>query len=772
MKSIFTLFISFVSLLTFAQETSLDWKGYFSYNHIVDISPAEDELYVATDNAFFTIDKATFEMETFSTVDGLSGKNVSCGYYSENTGVYVLGYETGLLQIFDAATREFTSVVEIENKNTIPGNTKTINHIMEYNGYLYISCDFGISVYDAEYLEFDDTYYIGENGAQIRVRQTAFYEGYLYAATENGIYRAMASNENIIDFEHWELVTEGDWRGIAVSNGDLVGVYSNRLYAYDGTSFQQQATVWNASELKSAEDYTLVTRRDRFYAFSSEYDLDFSVQTSELEDFSNVRLTSAYLEDGLLFLGTERNGLLVFAFGDLESVIKVHPNGPLFNNVFGMKLVLHKLWAVFGEYGSSYNPYSNGGPHSRGISILNSRTEEWNVIPYDSLQQAQSLCNIVYNPNKVREVYIGSFFSGLLRIENEGETIELYDENNSPLEDLIDPEDLDYHEDVRVSAMAFDEDENLWVVSSKVPDAVKVLDAQGNWESYSISEVIPDPFNTDRGVKEMVIAGNGYKFITTANHGLLGFYENNGSELVKLLREGEGNGNLPANDVRAIALDQNNQLWIGTISGLRVLYNVSNFFSTSGVQASNIVIEENGEASELMYQQAINDIFVDGSNNKWIATADSGAFYVSSDGQETIYHFTRDNSPLPSNNVNQIEVSEETGEVYFATDRGLVSFTGRATGGKDDYSEAYAYPNPVRPEYEGNVTLTNLMSGSRVKITDAAGNLVYDAVSQGGTVQWNLTAFDQYKVASGVYLAMVTDDTGDQTEVVKIMVIR
>ncbi len=762
MKSFLILVFSFISCITFAQDSSLEWKGYFSYNSIVNISPAEDELYVATDNAFFTIDKATFEMETFSTVDGLSGEAVSCGYYSEDAEVYVLGYESGLLQIFDTATREVTSVVEIENKVTIPGDAKTINHIMEYNGFLYISCDFGISVYDAEYLEFDDTYFIGDDGAQLNVRQTAIYQGYLYAATGVGLYRALVSNDNIIDFEHWEQVAYGGWTGISVSNNDLVGTSNNKLFKYTGSGFQEEATVYTVSELRSAGGYTLVTRDARFYAFSSEYDLEFSVQNSELEDFSDVELTSAYLEDGILFLGTEHDGLLVFAFGDLESVIKVHPQGPLFNNVFSMKLVLHKLWMAFGEYSSDYNPY----PYkARGVNMYNILQEEWLTIPSDSLLGFRNLSNIVYNPTKVREVYLASYVDGLLKIYNDGEEITGYTPENSNLEYLSGSIQ------VRVLGMAFDEEGDLWMTNAKVASGVKLLSSEEEWYSYDTTDVISD-YVAEHAFKEMVIASNGYKFFTGLKNGVIGFYENNGNPQMKKLLEGEGNGNLPINDVRALALDLNNQLWIGTTSGLRVLYNVSNFFSSSSVETSNIVIDEDGEASELMYQQAINDIFVDGSNNKWIATSDSGAFYVSSDGQETIYHFTTDNSPLPSNNVNQIEVSEDTGEVYLATDKGLVSFTGKATGGKDDYSEAYAYPNPVRPEYEGNVTLTNLMSGSRVKITDAAGNLVYDAVSQGGTLQWNLTAFDQYKVASGVYLAMVTDEDGEQSEVLKIMVIR
>ncbi|SFU58433.1 Por secretion system C-terminal sorting domain-containing protein [Pustulibacterium marinum] len=764
MKKYFTLLLILIFSSLSAQDTEQEWTSYLSYNAVVNISPSSDKLYVATENAFFTVEKATFEMETFSTIDGLAGENVSTGYYSEEAGVFVLGYETGLLQVFNEANREITSVVEIENKTTIPGDTKTVNHIMEYNGYLYISCDFGISVYDAVNLEFDDTYYIGPNGAQLEVRQTAFYQGYLYAATSSGVYRAMASDDNIIDFANWQLISSGSWTGIAVSNANLVGTYNNRLYEYNGTSFEQKAVVWGINELKSADNYTLVTRNSRFYAYNADYELEFSIQPSELENYSSVSFTSAYVEDGLVYLGTATKGVLIFSWGELESVIELFPNGPLFNSVTAMKFVLNKLWLVYGDYTNDYNPYDL---RSRGISIYNTILDEWNMLPVDSLRNVRNISNIAFSPKKISEVYLASYMDGVLMVKNEGESVTLYDTINSSLEYISTNPDPQ----IRVLGMDFDDDENLWVTNAKVAKGIKMRSSDGTWTGYDTSSAIP-LFGEEHAYKELVVANNGFKFFTGLKSGVVGFYEGNGTPQSKKLQEGEGNGNLPNNNVRALAIDENNQLWIGTSRGLRVLYNISGFFDNSDVETSQIIISEDGEASELLYQQMINDIFVDGSNSKWIATSDAGAYYVSSDGQETIYHFTTDNSPLPSDNVNQIVVNKDSGEVYFATDKGLVSFMGRATGGKDDYSDAYVYPNPVRPEFQGSVTITNLMDNSRVKITDAAGNLVYDVVSTGGTVQWNLTAFDHRKVASGVYLALITNDDGAETEVLKIMVVR
>ena len=57
-------------------------------------------------------------------------------------------------------------------------------------------------------------------------------------------------------------------------------------------------------------------------------------------------------------------------------------------------------------------------------------------------------------------------------------------------------------------------------------------------------------------------------------------------------------------------------------------------------------------------------------------------------------------------------------------------------------------------------------------LTDIEGNLVYEFKSQGGTVEWDTTAFGKYRVASGVYMVFVTTQDGTETKVKKVMIIR
>ena len=173
-----------------------------------------------------------------------------------------------------------------------------------------------------------------------------------------------------------------------------------------------------------------------------------------------------------------------------------------------------------------------------------------------------------------------------------------------------------------------------------------------------------------------------------------------------------------------------------------------------------------------MFEQFITDIVVDGANNKWIGTAGAGVFFISADGQKTFNIFTKENSPLPSNIITDIAINSTTGEVYMVTESGMISYKGNATKGAENLANVIIYPNPVRPNYTGFVTITGLMNKANVKITDIEGNLVHESISEGGTLLWDTQAFGKYKVASGVYMLFISSDDGSETKTKKLMIVR
>jgi hypothetical protein len=440
------------------------------------------------------------------------------------------------------------------------------------------------------------------------------------------------------------------------------------------------------------------------------------------------------------------------------------PNGPSRNSIFSINTSSSNIWAVYGDYTTQFNP---DPLLYKGISkYINN---QWLNIPYSDVHfsgsETPDLVRVTVNPTNENQIFISSYFAGLLVFDNDVLTT-VYNETNSGLESIFPTDPVDSN--LRIEQSAFDKAGNLWMTNGLVANGIKELKANGQWQSYSVTTIINNFFEARLG--KMVIDRNGTKWICTTSDGVIAFNEN--GNIYKKITFGEELGNLPIEDARCLAIDNRSQLWIGTRKGLRVLPSIGSFNNEEQMKANAIIILENDLAQELLFEQFVTDIVVDGSNRKWIGTADSGVFLFSSNGQETIYHFTKDNSPLPSDVIRDIDINDVTGEVFFVTQKGMVSFKGTSTKPSDSLSDAYVYPNPVRPEFFGTVKIAGLIANANIKITDIEGNLVYETTSIGGTVEWDTTAFGKYKVASGVYMIFIAADDASDTTVKKVMIIR
>ncbi|NOY48519.1 MAG: ABC transporter substrate-binding protein [Chlorobi bacterium] len=778
-KSAVLIIVALCSVFTRAQDFTALWEGHFSYLNITDVVQGGNKIYAASENAIFSYDITTLQIEKISTVNGLSGELISTIHYSENFNQLIIGYENGLIEVFLADTDEVVTVVDIIDKQTIPPDNKRINHFNEYNGNVYISSDFGISVYDLSRLEFGDTYFIGNGGSQIKVTQTAIFEDYIYAACSNnsGIRKGSLDSSNLIDFQEWTQIIGGNFSGIETLENKLFTTRFNRtIYEISNDLLTALFTYTNTPlDLKSSNSNLVVTTQDQVFV----YDVNFNVLANPIvtSEF-DTKFTAAVTTNEGIYMGTEGFGVLKTTLANSTVFIEIHPDGPLKNNTFSIEAGFGSLWATYGDYTFDYNPYPL---KEYGLSHL--QNELWTNIPYDSIFNSRNLNTISINPLNPRQVFISSFKDGILEINNNEPTIR-YDQTNSGLESLVFPGNPNFI-GIRVSGAMFDTNGLLWSITSLVQKPLKSFDPSTNqWRSYDFSELIPNAFGDNLGFKDLVVDSSGIVFVTTFSFGVIGFNPQNGA--IKNISDGDGN--LPVKFTRAIALDKRNQLWIGTHNGLRVLFNTSNFFSDENVITEPIIILEDGIPKELLEEQFISDIKVDGSNNKWVATIGAGLFYFSSDGQQTIFHFTKDNSPLPSNTINDVSIDTNNGLVYIATDRGLLSFKAGGSSPKDELSDAYVYPNPVRPAFDAiskKIKIKGITDNVNIKITDIEGNLVAEAQSRnnlryrgynleidGGTAFWNGKNLANNKVASGVYLIMISDLDTFETKVLKLMIVR
>lgn len=737
-------------------QNTLSWQGYFSFNEIKDISESTTTVFAASENAVFSKNQANNSIKTTTTVEGLSGQTISALYYSETSKKTLIGYQNGLLTVVNETDRSISKKVDIINKQ-LPPNLKKINHFMEYNGIVYVSCDFGIVQFNLKTLQFGDTYFIGDNGAEISVKQTSFFNGFIYAATSNGIRRADIANANLIDFNQWNVLNSGDWSSVETFDTQLLAINaSGYIHRYNSNTFVGFLQLpQTAVDMRAKNHNLFITTANTVYVYINQMTLSRQISNTQVLN-DKVSFSCATTVGDLIYIGTAENGLFSSTLSGASAFENSTPKGPLRNSVFALQATTNSLWTVFGDYSGVYNPYPKD---SYGISKFSQ--DQWLDIPYEEVLGAKSLVRIAVDPNNENKVYVGSYDAGLLKIEKEVPSY-LYGTGNSSLDAIPGTPD------VWINGTVFDKTGNLWMNNSLVDNGIKMLKPNGDWQVYSTKSIITNVASCPFG--RMSIDKNGTKWMATYNNGIIGFNEK--GNVFKKITMGSDAGNLPFIDARVATPDNNNQLWIGTAKGLRVLSNVNSFLTDPQLTTKAIIILEDGLAQELLYEQFITDIVVDGSNNKWIATADSGVFLVSPNGQETKYHFTINNSPLPSNTINDIDINSATGEVFIATDKGLISFKGVSTAANDNLNEVYVYPNPVRPNYGGTVKVAGLLDKANIKITDIEGNLVYETTSQGGTIEWDTTAFGRYKVASGVYMIFISAQDGAETKVKKVMIIR
>lgn len=791
LKKIICFLLLITSMVGHSQDYSALWQGYFSYYDIKDVAQSETKIYAASENAVFSYDLNTNEIQTITTIQGLSGETITTIHYSSEYQVLVIGYKTGLIEVYFESDGFIQTVVDIPEKVTIAPNKKTIFHFNEHNGLIYISTGYGISVYDLQRLEFGDTYFIGNGGSQVAVKQTTVFGDFIYAAciSGNAIKKASINNPNIIDYQQWQTLNNGSFLFVDHVDEKLYAIKSNNsVYEIVNDNFNLILTYPEAPlDMRAAGEKFIVTLKNSVFVYNSDFNPLATATTNA--DFV-TKFSSATATDTHIYIGTDSFGVLRTELTNPQVFTVIKPGGPLRNDVFKVDADNNQVWATFGGYNVFLDPY----PLKKyGISHL--VEDEWRNTSYDSIFGAINMSDIVINPFKTSQVYVSSFFSGLLELNNGLPTV-LYNQNNSGLEslDIGDPN----YVDIRVGGLAFDRTGLLWSMTSLIKKPLKSYNpATGAWQSYSFEELIPNPLNDESGYgSDLVIDNNGTKWTTSLKNGVIAYNENGGQRKIRRLYSQEQN--MPDVQVKSLAIDKRNQLWIGTFRGLRILYNTTNFLTDPNPRASEIVIVEEGVPKELLSLQFITDIKVDGSNNKWIGTDNFGIFYFSPDGQETIYHFTTENSPLPSNQIRDISIDAQSGKVFIATSRGLVSFLSGGSKPVDALSDAFVYPNPVRPEYNllgasdlndinNGIKIKGLTENVNIKITDIAGNLVAEAQSRvnlrtskagyhfavdGGTAIWNGRNLSNNIVASGVYLILINDLESFETKILKLLIIR
>jgi len=614
-----------------------------------------------------------------------------------------------------------------------------------------------------------ETYYIGPNASAIEVYSIAFVNNYIYAATESGIYFANKSSANLADYNEWQKIgtlpfPNAKYTHLLNFESQLLVSYLNTgdntsiIYKQNGadwTEFYNSATL--VKQITASNGSLFVIENQKVSIYSSNLIVSKTITNY---GFGNTSPNDAYTdEQNTIYIADNEYGLVICKNDNYSFAM---PNGPYTNHVADIDTYNDQVWVAGGGHNSFWGNIYNY-PEAYAF-----RNETWqSYIQWNS--GAHDFIKVLINPYNPSQVYFGAWGAGVFVFEND-ELKTIYNETNSSLQSIYPGDEF-----IRIGGLFIDEAQNLYVTNSGVNAPISVRTADGNWYSYNYPEI--SGYGT---VGEIINTVYNHKWVQLARGGGLFVFNDNGTpddmsdDETRRFSIFDENGQIITGEVFSLAEDKEGVVWVGTDQGVFTYYNPQNFYSGDNFYADRIKVIDTQNDTIVQYllaKEKITAIAIDGANRKWFGTESSGVFLMSADGRDEIFHFNTQNSKLISNNITTIAVDGKTGEVFIGTNLGMVSFKGTATEGNASYAGAYVYPNPVRENYDGPITITGLAGNANVKVTDITGQLVYETTAFGGQAIWNGKNYSGKKVHTGVYLVFCTDEKGKNKKILKLLVI-
>ncbi len=769
LKKITFLFLIFQAV-AWGQDFSKNWTGHFSYNDITSTTNSTTDIYVAANNSIFKHSIETGTNTLFSSINGLSSEDIEIIHYSPDFNSLIIGYTDGLIEIINENTGEISSFNDIAENQKFPPNNVRINNLFEDNGVLYIATGFGIVQFNLQENVFADTFLISDSLSLISdISAVGVLDDFIIASIiGRGLFIGNKKNKNLLLAEEWEPISANSSLTLAdfklFASQLIARDTTNRIYAFDGNQFNEVYTdPSNITNLSISNNELSISHIDKYIRLDPSFSI---IESIEYPEEINTNVDNITFINNKIYFSLEEQGFL-FTENEFISQTNINPVGPLQNNAFDIDYKNGDLWICYGRISNFYTFTTDT---QNGVSRL--RNGNWFNIPYEDFN-INELISVTIDPNDSDRVIFGSYNSGIIEYSNSNNSFTTFNNENSNIE--LNP---DFSRNL-VFGTNFDSEGNLWLINSFSDELLKRFSTTGPTNDQpDLEQLINSESNglLFLNAEEFIFDTNNNVYIGTFSSGIFGYSPNT----KRIIQFTNGLINPESNTVRALALDQNDNLWIGSNRGLRVLSNPDSIFNeSSSTEAEPIIFLDEGLPQELLADQFISDIKVDSEDNKWISTVGGGVFQVSPDGEETLRHFTSLNSPLPSNNVTRVVINSDTNSLFFATDKGLVEFSVDSVTAKPNFDEFKVFPNPVRPEYgDVNVRIEGLTAGANIKFTDIEGNLVFETTNTSsngggsGAVEWDTRSFSGNRVASGVYLILITGEDQQQTNVGKLLIVR
>ena len=737
------------------------WRDHLPYHSAIDVTAGNNKIFCATPYSIFYIDLADNSVSRMSRVNGLHETGVSAINYDAVSDKLFIGYRSSNIDI--VYRKDVFNVPDIKLDN-ITGD-KTIYNVYSFGKYFYLSTGLGVVVIDAEKYEVDDTWFIGNNGGQVKVNGFVVDNSFFYAATNEGLKRASINTADPANYLNWQNLSganglsAGVCDNVIAAGGKIFSLKNDSVFVLNGNNWNLFFTdiTWHIQNVNSSSGKVIVCEIKNGSAKVISLNTDGSTARTIQQQGVIVLPKKAILVNNDYWVADSVGGLTKFmSIGfenyNLNSPQSIATGETVFiNNIF---------YATAGGVNMNWQKENN----KNGLY----KFSEGNWTNYNNRQFAQldsmpDLVAVAIDPRD-ETIWTGSYGGGLLHIKA-GNSLEIFKQNSSIGQATFDPGSY------RVAGLAFDKENNLWISNYGALQNIVVRKNDGSWKTFA------PPFAlTENAVSQIVIDDENQKWaVSPKANGLIvfndnGTIDNTTDDQWKLYRSGVGIGNLPTNDVFSIAKDKNGFIWIGTADGIAVVQCPQSVFSAQGCDAMLPVVTEGGFNQYLFKGEEVKSIAIDGADRKWVATK-NGAWLISAEGDKVIYRFTEENSPLLSNDVKGIAIDGKTGEIFFATSNGICSFRSTATQGGETNNNVLVFPNPVPPGYGGTIAIRGLVDNAIVKITEMDGRLVYQTRALGGQAVWDGKDYKGRKISSGLYLVLVSDDGRKENLATKIIFI-
>lgn len=753
-----------------AQERVLGtWKMFFSYNNSQGVCNAGDKVFSATNKALFSYEKSTGVIRTYDKSSGLSDVGIGSIAYDNSTHTLVIAYSNSNIDLL-VNENEVYNIRDI--KNAISSGAININSLYATNGKCYVSSDLGISEINLTRHEISNTYVIGNSGGQVKIYATATDANFIYAATQEGVKYAPINSPNLQNFNSWTLFDTTE--GLPAKKATQVAALNGRVFvvmdAATDTLFERNGNTWSrvfADSLGVISSLQVVNGNIYFTVYSDNGPqpakngkIDAAGVLTATPCQGHGRPVGWFEADGWAWEADNYNGL--YRNNQNGYYERIVPSGPAYSDAFDIEVADGKVYVAGGGTTDSWDLMNIRS----GFGIYNGADWDWhNQYSDGQLSDYSDILSTAPVP-ALGKAYFGSFLSGVVQYDLNSHSITTYDQHSAGT--TLEPTQGDPAR-TKISCMTTDIYNNVWLCNAGGIRMLKLIKPDGTWKDFQV----PYSFSI---MKKIVFDDYGQLWAPTRGNGLYVWSYNNtiddeSDDASRWLHPGSGQGGLPDDQVFCVAKDLDGNMWVGTYQGIGVFYCPGSVLTQGGCDADKIkVVNPDGYVGYLFATENVRAIAVDAANRKWVGTT-NGLWLISADGKDQLLKFTVDNSPLPANQVTDIAIDPATGEVFVATTGGMVSYQGDAISDCTDCEDkALVYPNPVKPDYEGPIAIKGLTDRAYVKITDIAGNLIYQGKANGCQMIWDGKNYKGERAKSGVYLVFSSTDLGKEKKVAKILI--